>query len=438
MRSLMTTLRGRLNRKNQVFLLSLGLGMLATGSLLATAPRHDPQVVDEKIWPITTVTAEPAQLDVELPLFGRVETPRHAELATALSADVLAVHVSEGESVEAGQLLVSLDAADVELAHQRQAAQVSEYEAALAALTEDFRAERSVLVHLRDLETLTRTRLERLEALHSRQLVSTEARDALSQELARLGVELARQEALVNQHPQRQARADAQLAQARAALAERALAVSRSTLRAPFAGRVSELQASPGERVNTGQPLLSLFDDRALQLRVTLPADATPALREALQRGEVINASVDGLPLQAELTRLASALKPGASGVQALFSLPPGAGEYLQLGKAVDLTVNLPVGEPVIALPLLSLYENQRIYRVEAGRLQAVEVRPLGRRRNALGELEVLIPADALSAGSSVLASDLPQASSGLRVDSVNHALATSAPVVGSDKKLEV
>lgn len=438
MRRLIAPRGRRLSRKNQAFLIALGLGVFATGSLLATAPHHDPQVVEEKVWPVSTVRAEPTRLAAELPLFGRVETPRHAALAAALEAEVLAVHVSEGQQVDAGALLVSLDASDSELRRQRQAAVVAEQEAALAALVEDFRSERQVLTHLRELETLTRTRLARLDALHSRQLVATEARDALRQEQARLGVELARQQALVNQHPQRRARAEAQLSRARAERAEAELAVSRASLRAPFAGRVSALSVSPGERIRPGQSLVSLFDTRALQMRVTLPADAVPALRLALQRGQAVDARLEGLPFRARLSQLASELKPGASGVQALFALPPEAGAQLELGRALDLRVSLPLDEPVIALPLLSLYDNQRVYRVEGGRLQAVEVQPLGRRQNARGELEVLIPASALPAGSAVLASDLPQASAGLRVEGVGDALAGTPPAVGSQQVLGV
>lgn len=427
MRRLTHTLRRHWTRKNQVFLLTLGLGVFAAGSLLATAPHHDPRVVEEKVWPVTTVRAEPSVLAAELPLFGRVETPRHAELAAALEADILEVHVSEGDPVEAGQLLVTLDATDSEIRQQRQAAVVAEQEAALEALAEDFRSERAVLAHLRELESLARTRRERLESLHSRQLVSTEALDSLRQEQARLGVELARQQALVNQHPQRRSRAEAQLAQARAALAEQELAIRRSRLHAPFSGRVSGLLASSGERVQRGQALLSLFDSRALQLRVTLPADAAPILRDALAAGQTVSADIDGLGLRAELIQLASALQPGASGTQALFRLPAEAGDSLELGKAVDLRVLLPRGEAVIALPLLSLYENQRVYRVEDGRLHPVQVDPVGRRRNALGEMEVLVPADSLPAGSMVLASDLPQAAAGLRVDSVGTVAAGGA-----------
>jgi multidrug resistance efflux pump len=438
MRRLIAPLGRHLSRKNQAFLIALGLGIFATGSLLATAPRHTPQVVEEKVWSVSTVRAEPARLAAELPLFGRVETPRHAALAAALEAEVVAVHVSEGQQVDAGALLLTLDTSDSELRRQRQAAVVAEQAATLAALAEDFRSEREVLAHLRELEALTRTRLARLETLHNRQLVATEARDALRQEQARLGVELARQQALVNQHPQRRARAEAQLSRARAELAEAELAVSRGSLHAPFAGRVSALSVSTGERIRPGQSLVSLFDTRALRLRVTLPADAVPALRDALRRGQPVDARLAGLPFQARLSQLASELKPGASGVQALFALPPEAGAQLELGRALDLRVSLPLEQAVIALPLLSLYDNQRVYRVDNGRLQAVAVQPLGRRQNARGEIEVLIPASALPAGSAVLASDLPQASAGLRVEAVGDALAGAPPAVGSPPVLGV
>ncbi|HEY7776122.1 MAG TPA: HlyD family efflux transporter periplasmic adaptor subunit [Kineobactrum sp.] len=417
--------------KNRAFIAIVSVTVLGTTSLLATAPRHNPQLVAAKIWPVNTIIAESRLLQAQLELFGRVETPRHAELGAAIDAEILQVHVAEGERVAAGQLLVSLDTADVELQLRRQRAIVAEQAAAVTSLVPDFAAERAVLAHFRELQRLGAVRLQRLQSLHARQLVATEQRDSLQQDIARVNIELARQQSLVDQHPQRRASAEAALARAQADLDQQRLQLARSEVRAPFAGRISGIRASSGERVQRGQALLSLFDSTALQVRVALPAAAADSLQAALARGEPVNALLTAYGLPAQLLQLASAVERGSSGTEALFQLAPGDGELLDLGRVVDVRVTLPSVEPMVALPLQSLYENRRIFLVNNDRLQAVAVEPAGRRRNALGELEILVKASALPEHAQVLASDLPRAASGLRVQAVLAGAGSEAHVAG-------
>ncbi len=196
--------------------------------------------------------------------------------------------------------------------------------------------------------------------------------------------------------------------------------LAHTELRAPFDGRISGLNAAPGDRIQAGATLLALYDNQALQLRVQLPTAAATTLKQALQRGESITATLATGQGSARLLQLASEIEHGASGGAAIFALPASAGAMLELGKAVDLRVRLPEVGPVLALPMQSLYENRRIYLVQGERLQGIEVAPLGTRHNALGELEVLVDAAALPANARVLSSDLPSASSGLRVEVVN------------------
>ncbi|WP_162300008.1 efflux RND transporter periplasmic adaptor subunit [Kineobactrum sediminis] len=412
-------LRRYWTRKNRVFLVVVAVAALGTTSLLATAPRHDPRAVEEKIWPVTMVATESGLLQAQLDLFGRVETPRHAELGAGIDAEVLQVHIAEGERVTAGQLLVSLDAADVKVQLRRQQAVVAEQEAAVASLARDFAAERTVLAHLQELRQLGAVRLQRFQSLHARQLVATEQRDSLQQDMARLNIELAQQQALVDKHPQRRASAEAALERARADLDQQRLQWARSEVRAPFDGRISSLQTSGGERVQRGHALLSLFDSSALQVRVALPAGAADSLQAALARQEPVNAMLTGHGIPAQLLQLASAVERGASGTEALFQLAPGVGAALDLGRVVDIRITLPGSEAMVALPPQSLYENRRIFLVKDDRLQALAVEPAGRRQNAHGEMEVLVKASALPEDAHVLASDLPQAASGLRVKAV-------------------
>ena len=78
----------------------------------------------------------------------------------------------------------------------------------------------------------------------------------------------------------------------------------------------------------------------------------------------------------------------------------------------------------MIALPLYSIYGNRRVYVIEDERLRSVSIAPLGQRVNSAGEVEVLVDGSQLTAGAAILATNLPKATSGLKVQIINNEIA--------------
>ena len=425
--NLKTPLSRLLQAKNRRFALVAVAAIFSAGGLMATAPKHEPPVNREKVFTVTAVTPQAEYLSPELQLFGRIETPRHAQLGAALESRVLAVYVSEGEAVEAGDLLIALDDEEQSLQLRQRAADLAEARATMEALQTDFASEQAILEQQRALLDLTRTRVERLQTLHARQLVATEQLESLQREAVTQHIEFARQQALVTKQPQRLASARARLESAAAREQDQQRSLQQTRVRAPFAGRVARVTTAPGDRVRPGQTLLALYDDRALQLRVPVPGSIAGSLKQALVAGNAIEAFIGKQEMPARLLQLASEVGVGSTGLEAIFTLPESAGASHELGRAVDLFLRLPASGPAVALPLQSLYGQKRIYLVENSRLRALEVITLGSRRNALGELEVLVDASAIPANTQVLTSDLPQASSGLAVEVVGAAAIAGA-----------
>ncbi|MFU8762967.1 MAG: efflux RND transporter periplasmic adaptor subunit [Haliea sp.] len=408
--------------KNRRLALVAVAALFSAGGLMATAPKHETPVNREKVFTVTAVLPEAEYLSPELQLFGRIETPRHTQLSAALESRVLAVHVNEGAAVEAGDLLIALDDEEQSLQLRQRTADLAEARAALEALQTDFASERTILEQQQALLDLTHSRVQRLQTLHARQLVATEQLETLQREAATQQIEFARQQGLVAKQPQRLASARARLESAAAREQDQQRSLQQTRVRAPFAGRVARVAAAPGDRVRPGQTLLALYDDRALQLRVPVPGSVAGTLKRALVAGDAIEAFVGEQEMPARLLQLASEVGSGSTGLEAIFTLPESAGASHELGRAVDLFLRLPASGPAVALPLQSLYGQKRIYLVENSRLRALEVITLGSRRNALGELEVLVDASAIPANTRVLTSDLPQASSGLAVEVVGAA----------------
>jgi multidrug efflux pump subunit AcrA (membrane-fusion protein) len=412
-------LRTKISRKNQLLAVVSFCGVFLTGTLMATAPEHDPTVIDETAWPVTSMAVALQDLAPELRLFGRVETPSHAQLTAGVSASVTSLSVSEGELVEAGQILMTLDDADEELLVLQRMADAAEAEAALETTRRQLALDTQVLKHMQELHQLTQSKSKRLQTLKQQNLVATERLEDTQALVARQAIELAQQQMQVDSYPQRLAIAEAAVQRARAVLEQQELRLARTLILAPFRGRVSEIQASPGNRVREGEVLISMYDTSALQVRVTLPSTTVANIKLAMASGEYITAQMRSEGGNALLLdQLAGAVASGRSGVDGLFTVT-GNGDALELGKAVDVVVHLPALHQVAAIPVQSLYGDDRIYGVVDGRLQGVQVTTFGQRRGADGNVELLVrPEGEIPA--EILTTSLPRASTGLRVNVIN------------------
>jgi multidrug efflux pump subunit AcrA (membrane-fusion protein) len=404
----------RISHKNRVLLGVVVVGLLMAGAVMATAPKHDPNVAEEKAWPISTLLAQPTEISPQLQLFGRVETRDHAQLTAAVTATVAAVNVAEGESVAAGDVLLTLDDADEVLLLRQRQADLNDADAALKSLGNELAAEQVVLEHMRKLHELTLAKSRRLATLKLKNLVATEQMEDTEQEVARQAIELALQELKVSNHPQRLAMAEAEVQRARARYDEQELKLSRTLVMAPFAGRISRVEAAPGDRVMTGQALVSVYDTTSLRVRAAIPSETVLGLK---QSGNAVvawlNLGDTRVPLRLE--QLAAEVSRGRSGVDGLFSIGDTA-HGLELGRAVDLTVELPPLDSVVAVPVQSLYGEDRIYTVVDDRLLAMTVSSIGQRLDGAGGVQLLVKAPGLSAGTPVLTTTLPKASTGLKV----------------------
>lgn len=152
-------------------------GVTGAGLLIATRSKTPPIKTEEQAW---VVAVQPVVLETvapTLPLYGHVETPRSAKLASALSAEVHEVKVREGEEVKAGQVLIQLDDRDSRLILDSREADVREAEAALRSAEQSHDSDVASLQHEETLLALNEKALTRARDLAERKLVSQAAVD---------------------------------------------------------------------------------------------------------------------------------------------------------------------------------------------------------------------------------------------------------------------
>lgn len=395
----------------------LGAGIGGLALLIANRPQALPVERAETEWLVATVEARLESLAPTLHLYGRLESPRETELSSAMDADVLAVGVLEGDSVDAGVLLVELDDTDARLAVAQREAEIADIRAQMASETHRHRTDRDALRHEQELLELGRVAVERARRLAQSKAGTESSVDAAREEVARRALTVTNRENSIRDHSARLAQYEARLARADAALAQARRDLERSRVAAPFDARIAAVHVSPGDRARRGDRLVDLYDRDYVEIRVQVPNRHLETLRRMAGSGLPItgSATLDGRPLSITPQRLAARVERGRGGVDAFFRVD-NPGVVLELGRTVTVSVELPAIDAVVALPFEALYGNDRLYKLEDGRLRSVPVTRVGERTIPGGYERVLVQGPDLQDGDRIVVSQLPNAVDGLRV----------------------
>jgi RND family efflux transporter MFP subunit len=230
---------------------------------------------------------------VEIP--ASIESSRRAVLTSRLAASIVELNGREGDSVNAGAVLVRLE--DTALKAAVSAAEASDQAAA------------------RD--------LKRAEAL-----LAKGAATRNEVENASTAAERARSAAIA----------------ARENLAH-------ASIRAPFAGRIQRKLANAGDIVNPGQPLVELEGAGGLEVVASIEA----AVHDRLRVGQKIAVRLDGIeaPLPATIHDLAASADPSTHRFTLRADIAPGPG--VRAGLFARILVSSQGGEARLLVPTTAL-----------------------------------------------------------------------------------
>jgi membrane fusion protein (multidrug efflux system) len=292
---------------------------------------------------------------------GSLAAEREAQVRAETTGPVREVRVEAGERVRAGSVLAQLD--DTALR-----------DAFLSARA----AFRSAEVNLAD----ARRDFERDERLHKAGAVSE--RD-------------------LERSQTRVATSEAALADARARLVSAQEQLEKTTVRAPFAGVVSEREISAGDVVQLGALLYTVIDPTSMQLEAAVPAEQL----QSLKTGTPVEFTVSGYGarrFQGRIDRINPAVDPATRQVRIYVTIPNRdqglvAGLFTQ-GRVESQRKRAPA-IPVTALDPRGT--SPEVLRLEDARVQRVRIK-LGIRDQAAELVEVvsgLAPGDTVLLGSS-------------------------------------
>jgi len=199
---------------------------------------------------LPTVVAQRASGNAASAFDGVVEAVRQTVIAAQVAGAVVQLDVKVGDRVQAGQLLLRLDARAADQAVSASDAQVQSARASLDLATKDF---------------------ERQKTLARQNFISASA-------LERAEAEFKATQAQVN----------AQLAQAGGARTQ----TGWYTVRAPYTGVVAEVPVALGDMAMPGRPLLTIYDPAALRITAAVPQTVAAQIAP----GQLPRAELPGLP----------------------------------------------------------------------------------------------------------------------------------------------
>ena len=273
-------------------------------------------------------------------------------IMSQIPGTVTSIRVDDHQEVKAGQLLLTLDPVDAELA----------YDNAQSKLADTVRSTRRLMAELAQLETAIRIRrialdqvrdnLERRQVLGARNAVGREELNTARNNF------LSAQHALEQAREQRSAVAalllDTDLARqpavllAASAVRERWLALERTRLVSPLAGQVAKRSVQVGQQVAPGRPLMTVVPLND----VWVDANFKEVQLADLRMGQPVTVTVD---MYGKSTRYKGEVAGFAAGTGSVFSiLPPqnATGNWIKIVQRVPVRIRLDAAE-LAARPLL-------------------------------------------------------------------------------------
>ncbi|MDZ4801545.1 MAG: efflux RND transporter periplasmic adaptor subunit [Bryobacteraceae bacterium] len=291
-------------------------------------------------------------------LTGTVRARVESQLSSRAPAWIREVRVRQGDTVASGQVLAVLDAQEVESGIRSAQAAVAEAESAIPEADQGLAGAQAQL-------DLANSTLKRMEDLFSKRSIS-------QQELDEVRAKHRGADANVKMAEARRRQLDSRIRRAREGVESAKVSLAWATLKAPFAGVITERRAEPGVLAAPGM-LLFRIEQSSAGYEVIAPLDET-RLRD-VSRGTSARIQFDtgADPVEAKVSELVPAADPQSRTVDIKIPVPARAG--IRSGQFARVSI-AGKSRPVVAVPKAAVRER--------GQLQMVFVHDSGSARSRL------------------------------------------------------
>lgn len=401
-----------------ILVIAIALGLFQV--LKASKPDRDKPELKEKVWQVDVVLANKQSISPELTLYGRVESPELLHAAAPAGGVVSQVLVQNGTRVQQGDILVQMDRRDFESVMVHARSDLTSIKNQIRELEIRHRSNQTALKTERELLALADKDVQRALSLKNQKLGSDSALNDARSALGRQQLSVISRELEVESFDIKKSNLESERDRQVARLNDAQLMIERSEVVAPFDAIISATPVSIGDRVSTGQTLVSLYPVDGLEIRAHVPARYVNSIQQASAQGKQHYAVISTAPgstgkqsLQLQLIRLAGEAQ--ASGIDAYFRSGDASYDF-RPGSLLSLNFGLPEQPNVMAVPYQAIYGNSRIYLLKEDRLEAVNVESVGQYLKPDGSAALLIRSVKVNENDQIVVTHLPNAVDGLKV----------------------
>ena len=322
------------------------------GERAAEAPGERPVVVRG----VRVETVTPAAVRDAVEVAGTVRTKTQMVIASKVQGYVRDVRARQGDHVEHGRVLVTVDERELAARADRARAALAEAEMSLDEVRRTLEEAEASLRSAGADHAYAEATASRFRQLWQRELISAQDYEAVEAKRKSTAAAVEQAEARIlsvrAREKQMSYRIDAGAAELRAA----EIALGETRITAPATGVVVDRRVEPGDLAMPGQPLLVLDDPRAYRLEAEVGESAVGGVRLG-QRVPVVLDSL-GRSLEGRVVEIIPAADPASRTVTVKLDLPgdPGLRSGL-FGRA-----RFPAGErQALLVPISALTERGQL-----------------------------------------------------------------------------
>jgi HlyD family secretion protein len=305
------------------------------------------------------IVATPGKIRQTVVVSGRVLTPATVTIGSTITGRVERVAVDEGTRVDAQQVLIELDRAELAAALKAGEAQEAAARTRIAQWRETgLPAARQALVQAEENARVAQRAAARSEGLFAQGFVGQAALDETRRAatVAASQLETARAQLGSLQAGGADLRLlDDQLRAAVAARETAAAKLAQTTIRAPAAGTVLTRSVEPGDIVQPGKALLTLAQDGETRLTALVDEKNLGVLRV----GQSATVSADAYPADrfaAELAYIAPGIDVQRGTVETKFRVPQPP-PFLRADMTVSIEIEVANRAGAIVVPLAAVHD---------------------------------------------------------------------------------
>ncbi len=240
---------------------------------------------------------------------GTVRAKTSAAISAKWMGYVREVKVQTGDRVREGQVLVVLDARDLDSVLARASAGREEARAAVPEADSGVAAAKANL-------DLAQATFNRMQDLYRKKSISNQEFDEVSTKLkaAQAGYDMARA---------RRTQLNSKLAQADQEVRSAEVARTYAEIQAPFAGIITAKQVEPGALATPGAPLLTIEREGAYRLEASVEESRLGTIRV----GQGVSVAFDNIdrPIEARVSEIVPAVDASSRSYIVKIDLPPAA-----------------------------------------------------------------------------------------------------------------